>query len=93
MSEEAKRYVCSVEGCGKRFWTGTHARRHEELHDEPMGHIVGFLFLILLLRCVLVMPGEVGLSFGELHSGKSTEKVMWTSSRCRDDGSDGLKDG
>ena len=36
MSEEAKRYVCSVEGCGKRFWTGTHARRHEELHREPI---------------------------------------------------------
>ena len=44
MSEEAKRYVCSVEGCGKRFWTGTHARRHEELHDEPMGHIVRLFF-------------------------------------------------
>lgn len=36
--EGEKRFECPREGCGKRFWTQAHCRRHEESHDCAEQH-------------------------------------------------------
>ncbi|WVQ94962.1 hypothetical protein IAU59_002052 [Kwoniella sp. CBS 9459] len=34
LSKDAKPYRCEREGCEKSFWTATHLKRHEEMHDR-----------------------------------------------------------
>jgi len=35
---EDKAFTCSRDGCGRKFWTATHLRRHEVLHDSTEVH-------------------------------------------------------
>ena len=40
LSEEDRPFACGRPGCGKRFWTSTHLKRHQEVHDEVPTHKV-----------------------------------------------------
>ena len=41
LSEEDKPFGCDAEGCEKRFWTKTHLKRHQAVHDQIAIYKVG----------------------------------------------------
>ena len=34
LDDQDRPFECTFEGCGKRFWTSTHLKRHQDVHDK-----------------------------------------------------------
>jgi hypothetical protein len=46
LSDEARAFECTKEGCDKKFWTATHLKRHMAVHDNVDTHQVSCHVLV-----------------------------------------------